>query len=56
MGSRKDFTLGYFMLFDIKHLKKCTQTFGSFHKSSYDFRPTMRDRLARLHGSFYKLA
>ena len=41
MGCMNNFILGYFRLFNIKHLKKCTQSSGSFHKCSNDLRPTV---------------
>ena len=41
MGSTNDF-LGYLRLFAIKHLKKCAQSSGSFHKCSNNLRPTLR--------------
>ena len=33
--------MGYFRLFNIKHLKKCTQSSDSFHKCSNNLRPTV---------------
>ena len=41
MGCLNNFILGYFRLFNIKHLRKCTQSSGSFHKCSNDLRPTV---------------